>query len=128
MASGMPWAPGCAAPLEARISFYLARMFDGEKLSDNAAHGVATDDRLLDVQMLEQGDRVAGKHANGIFLHRFARLAGAAVVEHDDPMIAREFRDLVKLPRLMIEAGDAAKQKWRSVAMNFVVNLGVPQS
>jgi hypothetical protein len=40
-------------------------------------------------------------------------------------MIAREFRDLVKLPSLVIQAGDAAKQKWRPVAVDFVVDLGI---
>jgi len=43
-------------------------------------------------------------------------------------MIARELGDLVKLPRLMIEAGDAAKQKRWPVAVDFVVDLRIRQS
>jgi hypothetical protein len=36
-------------------------------------------------------------------------------------VIAGEFLYLVKLPRLVIEAGDATKQKRRAVAVNFIV-------
>ena len=78
--------------------------------------------------MIEQGRSVVGEHLDRIFLDRFTRLAGAAVVEDDDFVIAGKFGHLMKLPRLVVEAGDAAKQKRLSVAVNFVVNLGIFQS
>jgi hypothetical protein len=40
-------------------------------------------------------------------------------------MIAGKFRHLMKFPGLMIEAGDAAKQKRRAIAVNFVVDFGI---
>ena len=48
--AGMPWAPGCEVPLEARTNFLTLRgIFDGQKLRDDASHGVAADDGLLDI-------------------------------------------------------------------------------
>ena len=90
-------------PLEARTSF------DGQKLRDDASHGVAADDSLLGIQVIEQRGSVVGEHLDRIFLDRFTRLAGAAIIEDDDFVIAGEFRDLVKFPRLVVEAGDATE-------------------
>ena len=103
----------------------LARIIEGQKLRDDAAHGVAADDSLLDIQVIEQRRSVVGEHLDRIFLDRFTRLAGAAIVEDDDFVIAGEFGDLMKFPRLVVEAGDAAEQKRRAIAVNFIVDLGI---
>ena len=103
----------------------LARIVEGEQLRDDAAHGMAADDRLLDSQMIEQCRGIVGEHFDRVFLYGLARFSRAAVVEHDDSVIARKFRDLVKFPGLMIETGDAAEQKRRAIAVNFVVDLRV---
>ena len=119
----MPWAPGWAEPLEARISFFTLRIVEGKQLGDHAAHGVAADDGLLDIQMVEDRRGIIGEHFDRILLDLLARLAGAAVVEQDDFVIAGKLRHLVKLPGLMIETGDAAKKQRRAVAVGFVIDL-----
>ena len=43
-------------------------------------------------------------------------------------MIAIELPHLVELPGLMIEAGDAAKQERRAVAVAFVIDFRIQQS
>ncbi len=105
--------------------FDLSWIVESQKLRDHAAHGMAADDGLFGTQMIEQRRGVVGEHFDRIFLHRFARFAGAAIVEHDDFMVAGKFRDLVELPGLVVETGDVAKQKRRAFAVDFVVDLRI---
>jgi hypothetical protein len=63
---------------------------------------------------------------NRILLYCLARLARAAVVEHNDCVVAGELPYLMKFPGPVVEACDAAKKKRRAIAVNFVVNLVAP--
>ena len=82
MASGMPCAPGWDEPLEARISLLdPAWMVERQELGDDAAHRMAADDRLLDLEMVQDRRGVVGEHLDRVFLNIFARLARAAIVE-----------------------------------------------
>jgi hypothetical protein len=40
-------------------------------------------------------------------------------------VIAGEFPYLMKFPGLVIKAGDTAEKEWRTVAVDFIVHLGV---
>jgi hypothetical protein len=87
----------------------LARMVEREQLRDDTAHGMTADNRWLGVQMIEQCRDVLREHFDRVFLYGLAGFSRAAVVEHDHPVIAREFWDLVKFPRLVIESSNTAK-------------------
>jgi hypothetical protein len=75
--------------------------------------------------MIEQRRGIVGEHFDGVLLYGLARFSRAAVVKDDHLVIPRKFGDLVKFPCLMIETRDAAEQKWRAIAVNFVVDLRV---
>ena len=68
--------------------------------SDNRAPGAARRRRpwsgrrrsLARLQMVQDRRGVVGKHLDRIFLNRLARLAGAAIVEQDDFVIAGKLR------------------------------------
>src|ERR1700750_759709 len=82
----------------------LGRIVEGEKLSDDTAHRMAAYKRWAGIQMIEQCSGILREHFDRVFLDGLARFTRAAVIEDDHPVIAREFGDLVKFPRLMVEA------------------------
>src|SRR5262245_62144254 len=80
-----------------------------QQLRDDAAHGVTADNRLFQIQMIENRGSVVGEHLNRIFLYCLAGLAGTSVVEDNDFVVLRKFPYLIKSPSLMIKPGDTAK-------------------
>jgi len=75
--------------------------------------------------MIEQRGGIIGKHFDGISLYRLARFTRAAVVEYNHSVIAGKLSHLMKLPGLMIAAGHAAKEKRRTITVDFIIDIGV---
>src|SRR5436309_15974723 len=74
--------------------------------------------------MIEQCGGIIGKHFDGISLYRLARFTRAAVVEYNHSVIAGKLSHLMKLPGLMIAAGHAAKEKRRTITVDFIIDIG----
>ena len=100
-------------------------MIDGEELSDHAAHGVPANNCLLNIEVVQQGGCIFGKHFDRISLDCFARFAGPAIIEKNDPVVTGKFPDLMEFPCLVIAPRHTAKEKGRSFAMNFEINFTV---
>jgi hypothetical protein len=105
--------------------FYFKRMIECQELRHDAAHGMAADDCLFNVQRVENRHSIFDKQLDRIFLHGLAGLSRAAIIEDNDLMIAREFRHLMKFPGLVIATGHTAKKKRRALAVDFVVDFRV---
>lgn len=100
-------------------------MIEGKELRDDAAHRMSAHHRFRNIEVIEQRSSIFRKHFDRIFLEVFARFAGAAIVEKNHLVVAGKFPDLMKFPRLVVAARDAAEKKCRSFPMNFKINFTV---
>ncbi len=102
------------------------RVLGGKSRRGRAPHGVPTDVRLFDPQMLHQGMHIAYQMIERVV--RLSRRGGgqamAARIIGNDPVALGEQRNLV-LPQVNTGAIAMRQDQWESLAMNFVVQIDI---
>src|SRR6266550_4722591 len=98
-------------------------MFQCKNLRDPSAHGVAANNRLVELQIVEYRRSVVGKHLDRIFRRRLAGLSHSTIVESDDGVIAGKLGHLVDVPNFSVACRFAEKEERGSTAIDLIVDV-----